>query len=1511
VGVNVEIIVFDRNEKRIADLNPESVSNPLIIEDKEGVMNFQFSYSTKEEDVNSLQGGYYVAFLDNLEGIWKAYEIVSKVENDTFVSVQCDHRFNELATEEYVTWNTNADSALIAMTHTLAKTRWKVGTVENTRSLKREVFEKNPLEALRFIEREWGGVLRFRVELSGSGRFEFFVDLLERRGAFKGHRFEFGHNLNDFEHEVEFRLIKTALYGRGKGEEIENSEDTKALTFADITWSVAAGDPLDKPLGQDWIGSEEKRLEYGKPDGMGGKEHLFGRYDSQAETPEGLLWETYFKLVEAYDPIVNVRASVIDLEGLSEDFRHEQARLGDESYLIAEYDGRRIDLLAEIIRTERNPDDLTETVVELGNYLPVQSKRLRQIERDINLQQARAGIYERAGSLNPDGTVPTSIIRGIIDTVQNEVHSSAGFVYTVPEGILILNDDRDAGNPTEAMLLSGGKFFLANSKNADGSWKYRTFGDGGGFIADELISGSIKTDLVEIFGNANFKWNGDNIYILDPANTLKQIRIGKYDGTNYGIGFTQDGGKTWNTAMSFDGLKLSYTKVEGLSAQLSTINQNVSTAQNTADNAKTAAGNAQSTANTANTAAGNAQTTATNAANAAAAAQEDADAAATAASNAASAASAAQTAANSANSKLADLASDNKLTPVEKQSLMTEWTNIVNEKPIVDAQATTFGITTQKTAYGTSYTNLSNYITPLLSDLEATSTIVGTTLRATFKDYYDKRQLLLKAVTDAANTKASNAATAAANAQSTANAAKTAAENAQKHSEGVETALANTTVGVRNFVRYSGNFKLNDDGAVQGWSVNGAAGTSIELVEKDGGTVIHALGSIRGTSVKGFLKPNTTYRLSTEIMFATAMTVDANVPTHLQIGTSANMQSAKASIVLKSGANLAANTWNRIVVEVKTNETANAETIFIPFIYGGAVITPTTEYWLRNMKFEEGNKESSWTPAVEDVEEEVTILSTKVFNVEQAITPEGITQTVMESETFTSTMNGKADADSLGNYTSLEQLAEAKQELSGEIDEKINNIDFEPYATKTELEQESEAITAKITAGGGVNIVKNSVGFAGFDFWDTVSGSIEARQGSELTDLGYGSGFFADIGKSGWVQQKVNVVSGRIYTLSFLMRKTVDNPANAWAGMDVYDENMGKIAFVGLNSGQGVTDGFEKYTFSFVAPSDEIHVRVVVATNAVATITAVMLNDGEIALNWTLATGELYNTNVRTDLNGIRVARVDANGAVVGYTQITPDEFAGYFVNADGVSERVFYLREDETVSKKFRAQDEINMGTIKVVKVNNALHENLVPFTDFSGSSAQWGVWGQSANATKVTQVPLVGGETLPMKNIESVVGVANGTAFGNVSSSTAKFQMEADRYYTLSFLAAAHPNAYDDFRYTYIICDTMSNYRITVPKITAFPVYGKFSSGFGLTVYEVKVTFKALYTDTCRLLIGSLTTADFTGSNSFGLLYVSRVKLERGVQATEWRPKLSDNNETEVAGWAFVPKIEREEGF
>lgn len=111
----------------------------------------------------------------------------------------------------------------------------------------------------------------------------------------------------------------------------------------------------------------------------------------------------------------------------------------------------------------------------------------------------------------------------------------------------------------------------------------------------------------------------------------------------------------------------------------------------------------------------------------------------------------ASAAAAQANNVLADIASDGVLTPGEKPEVILKRDVILDEQAGITAEATSYGITTEKTDYTASITALTSYLatltTPVLwSNLSGNTTIVGSTFRGKFADVYAARQVLLNKI---------------------------------------------------------------------------------------------------------------------------------------------------------------------------------------------------------------------------------------------------------------------------------------------------------------------------------------------------------------------------------------------------------------------------------------------------------------------------------------------------------------------------------------------------------------------------------------------------------------------------------------------------------------------------------------------------------------------------------------------------------------------------------------------
>lgn len=138
--------------------------------------------------------------------------------------------------------------------------------------------------------------------------------------------------------------------------------------------------------------------------------------------------------------------------------------------------------------------------------------------------------------------------------------------------------------------------------------------------------------------------------------------------------------------------------------------------------------------------------------------QDQAIPAAQAAADAAQQAAAlAQTAADLANAKIADIAADNIIDAGEKRAVKLEYDTLAGEQVGLDAQATSFAITTEKTAYDTAISALTTYLatltTPTLwSDTSGKTDIVSATFRAKFQDAYTARTALMTKIAQVAAT---------------------------------------------------------------------------------------------------------------------------------------------------------------------------------------------------------------------------------------------------------------------------------------------------------------------------------------------------------------------------------------------------------------------------------------------------------------------------------------------------------------------------------------------------------------------------------------------------------------------------------------------------------------------------------------------------------------------------------------------------------------------------------------
>ena len=201
-----------------------------------------------------------------------------------------------------------------------------------------------------------------------------YIDLNQRFGRKTGHQFEYGSNILNIIYEESSDEVVTALIGRGKGEQStdESGEATggygRRIQFKDVSWSVAKGDPVDKPAGQNYVANETARNIYGLHQN-GVIKHRFGVYTNEdIEDPVELLKATYKELQRLSVPIVTFKANLLDLANAIE----QDIWIGDSVGIVRDQIG--IAFEARIHKLIIDKLDDNRSAVELGDYQTLQAK---------------------------------------------------------------------------------------------------------------------------------------------------------------------------------------------------------------------------------------------------------------------------------------------------------------------------------------------------------------------------------------------------------------------------------------------------------------------------------------------------------------------------------------------------------------------------------------------------------------------------------------------------------------------------------------------------------------------------------------------------------------------------------------------------------------------------------------------------------------------------------------------------------------------------------------------------------------------------------------------------------------------------------------------------------------------------------------------------------------------------------------------------------------------------------
>ena len=400
-----EIHILSPNDELLVTLTEETglISAPFR-EELNRIPDQPFSFIVESDVEESLfvVEENQVVFKDK-DGDFRLYVIKELNEIDNMSGPEteaiCMPAFSEeLSDHIVVDRRFSNQSAQNALNGAVAGTRW-IAVVEGEFGLESTNFYyETSIDAVWKVWNTWGGDIKDVIEFEGNEIKARKVKLLQRLGADRGKRFEIDHDLEEIQRTI-LSYPVTALYGRGASLAIEDEEGNETgghsryINFADVEWQVSRGDPVDKPLGQIWVGDLGALQKYGRWHN-GKLLHREGTWqNSDIEDPLELLKATWDQLQRIKEPETNYRLTAHLLEHIA-GYEHEKVSLGDTTRAINRRFARPIEIQSRVIALEYDLLDIEGTaVVELGQFLSVHEPDDR-IEKVIAKVNDRSGVWD-------------------------------------------------------------------------------------------------------------------------------------------------------------------------------------------------------------------------------------------------------------------------------------------------------------------------------------------------------------------------------------------------------------------------------------------------------------------------------------------------------------------------------------------------------------------------------------------------------------------------------------------------------------------------------------------------------------------------------------------------------------------------------------------------------------------------------------------------------------------------------------------------------------------------------------------------------------------------------------------------------------------------------------------------------------------------------------------------------------------------------------------------------------
>lgn len=469
----MKLFLFNNDEKLIGTVSPlEGIQNEEI--NKIQTIECTTVYSELIEKAS------YIGHKDYSDNrIFHLYKIdhITKTSTTDVKIVGVHTFFDDMESDGYVKDFRPTNRELVGvLTTILDGSRWQLGTVNIQRRYTGNFYYVTRKEALSKLIEATQIEIKPRLEFSRGKITGRYLDVFTRLGARNGKVFVHGRDLLTVSEKKSQGAIYTAVVGRGKGEETDTGGYGRRITFKDVEWRKSSGNPVDKPVGQEYVEIPAMTKLYGFEKGTKPRIKIVEFQDE--EDKEKLLRLSYEWLEKNSRMQVEYSAKVLNVGNLE---------LGDTVGIFNPKLGIKYE--TRVFKVKRNLVDNKLTEFGIGDKVTTSP-----FSRTIELAKEMKNFQ--------DDTVYwlDKIRERLSDKLINEdgynYDLKADNEYKVPAGYYSFDKPIDQ-NPTKVVYMGAGKIAIANSKKPTGEWNWKTFLDGRGATLDLINTGVLRAGRIQ------------------------------------------------------------------------------------------------------------------------------------------------------------------------------------------------------------------------------------------------------------------------------------------------------------------------------------------------------------------------------------------------------------------------------------------------------------------------------------------------------------------------------------------------------------------------------------------------------------------------------------------------------------------------------------------------------------------------------------------------------------------------------------------------------------------------------------------------------------------------------------------------------------------------------------------------------------------------------------------------------------------------------------------------------